>query len=145
MIVYFDASAIVKRYLAEADSGAVNDLVKQAFVLGTSLVSRAEVSAAITRAARMNALSSLEAEQALKTFRSQWPDLIATPVTQVLVAKADAVAWEHGLRGYDAIHLASALLWQEALSELVTLATFDKQLWEAARLAGLSVWPQTVE
>ena len=145
MIVYLDASAIVKRYLAEADSPAVDRLVAQALVMGTSLISRAEVAAAIARAARMNALPSAEAEKALKTFRAQWADLIATPVTQILVARADSLAWDYGLRGYDAVHLASAMLWQEALSESVTLATFDKQLWDAARQAGMDVWPETLE
>ena len=145
MIVYFDASAIVKRYLAEADSAAVDGLVAQASVMGTSLISRAEVSAAVARAASINVLSSAEAQKALRTFRAQWPDLIATTVTQVLVAKADALAWDYGLRGYDAVHLASATLWQEALSEPVIMATFDHDLWAAAQKAGIEVWPETLK
>ena len=135
----------MKRYLAEADSPAVDRLVAQASVLGTSLISRAEVAAAIARAARMSALPSAEAEKALKTFRAQWADLIATPVTQILVAKADSLAWEYGLRGYDAVHLASALLWQKAFSEPVMLATFDRELWAAGQAVGLAVWPEKSE
>jgi predicted nucleic acid-binding protein len=145
MIVYLDASGIVKRYLAEADSASVDRLVAEAAVLGTSVISRAEVSAAIARAARMSLLARAEAEKALKTFRAEWADLIATPVTQVLVANADTLAWEYGLRGYDAVHLASALLWQEALGEPVTMATFDQDLWGAAQQAGMDVWPPTLE
>jgi hypothetical protein len=30
--------------------------------------------------------------------------------TEVLVARADELAWELGLRGYEAVHLASALV-----------------------------------
>ena len=56
--------------------------------------------------------------------------------------KADALAWEHDLRGYDAVHLASALFWQESLGEPVTIATFDAQLWQAGQPIGLSVWPE---
>jgi len=63
----------------------------------------------------------------------------------MLVARADSLAWEYGLRGYDAVHLASALLWQEALGEPVTLATFDKPLWEAAQQAGMGVWPEDLD
>jgi hypothetical protein len=55
--------------------------------------------------------------------------------------RADAQAWERGLRGYDALHLAAALFWQETLGEPVTLATFDRQLWQAGAAAGLEVWP----
>ena len=30
-----------------------------------------------------------------------------------LAARAGTLAWEHGLRGYDAVHLATALFWRE--------------------------------
>jgi len=66
-------------------------------------------------------------------------------VTESLVARADNLAWEHGLRAYDAVHLAAALIWQAALGEPVTVATFDKQLWQAARAIGLAIWPQLLE
>jgi hypothetical protein len=39
------------------------------------------------------------------------------------------------------VHLAAALLWQEGLEESVTLATFDRQLWEAGKQSGLTVFP----
>jgi hypothetical protein len=51
------------------------------------------------------------------------------------------LAWEHGLRGYDAVQLASALSWQESVGEEIVLATFDQQLWEAAKRTGLKAWP----
>ena len=54
---------------------------------------------------------------------------------------ADDLAWQYGLRGYDAMHLAAALLWQDGLEESVTLATFDRQLWQAGRQSGLAVFP----
>jgi hypothetical protein len=57
------------------------------------------------------------------------------------VERAEALAWEYGLRGYDAVHLASALTWQESVGEQIVLATFDEQLWEAAKRAGLKAWP----
>lgn len=141
MIVYFDSSALVKRYLAEADSAQVRTLLAEAVITGTSLISRAEVSAALAKAVRMNWLTRDLAGQLLRVFRAQWADLITVDVTEAVVAQADSLAWEYGLRGYDAVHLASALLWQNGLSETVTLATFDKQLWAAAQLVGLEVWP----
>lgn len=54
------------------------------------------------------------------------------------------IAWEHGLRGYDAVHLATALVWRETLGEAVTVATWDRELWRAARDAGLSPWPEAI-
>ena len=51
------------------------------------------------------------------------------------------LAWEHGLRGCDAVHLATALAWRETLGEAVTVATYDRELWRGALAAGLSPWP----
>jgi predicted nucleic acid-binding protein len=66
-------------------------------------------------------------------------------ITEAIVAQADALAWKYGLRGYDAIHLASAVFWQEAMGEPVTLASFDRVLWQAAQKAAISAWPQDLE
>jgi hypothetical protein len=52
------------------------------------------------------------------------------------------LAWEHGLRGYDAVQLASALTWQESVGEQIVLATFDQRLWDAAKRTGLKAWPE---
>lgn len=141
MILYLDASALVKRYVAELGSANVAQVIAQADLVGTVLVSRAEVAAALAKAARMNVLTAEEAREALEAFRTDWPDLIRLQVTEMVVARADLLAWEHRLRSYDAIHLAAALLWQDAMGERVTMATFDRSLWAAARQSGLIPYP----
>ncbi|MBP7690632.1 MAG: type II toxin-antitoxin system VapC family toxin [Anaerolineales bacterium] len=93
----------------------------------------------------MNWLAAADGEKAVKAFRAEWPSLLVLQVTASLAARADSLAWQHGLRADDAMHLAAALLWQEALGEEVTVATFDKQLWPAAGAAGLAVWPASLE
>ena len=144
MILYADASALAKRYLAEAGSPEIEKLILQAEAVGTCLITRAEISAAIAKAVRTGALERAEAERILRTFRQHWADIGSLQLTETLVAEADALAWEFGLRGYDAVHLASARIWQETISEPVTLATFDKHLWEAAQKAGMEVWPDSL-
>ncbi len=142
MIVYSDASALVKLYVAERDSEEVFELVAAAKMLATSVVSGAEVAAALARAARVGALDQNSARYAQRRFSEQWHNLARVPVTEPLVFRAGTLAWEHGLHGYDAVQLASALTWQESIAEDVVLATFDRQLWEAAPAAGLQVWPE---
>jgi predicted nucleic acid-binding protein len=107
----------------------------------TSIVSRAEIAAAFAKAVRAGLLTNLVARNAQRAFAGDWPDVVRVPVTESLVERAGALAWEHGLRGYDAVHLASALTWQESVGEQILLATFDQQLWDAARQAGLKAWP----
>ncbi|MGH7318444.1 MAG: type II toxin-antitoxin system VapC family toxin [Candidatus Rokuibacteriota bacterium] len=145
MIVYLDASALVKRYVAEAGSRETNRLIGRATVVGTALLSRPEVAAALARAVRVNVLTRADAAAALQAFRAHWNDLARLQVTETLVAKADALAWDGGLRGYDAVHLAAATLWRETLGDRVILATFDRQLWHAAAGAGLTPWPEALE
>jgi uncharacterized protein len=145
VIVYLDASAIVKRYVAEAGSADVAALLTGVSVVGTVVVSRAEVSAAFARASRAGVVPRDGAEAALAAFAAEWESFVRVQVTEVLVARAAALAWEHGLRGYDSVHLAAARFWQDMIGERVTVATYDRQLWDAARAGGLEAWPARLE
>lgn len=142
MIVYLDASALVKRYVAEAGSRETERLIEQANTVATCVISRAEVVAGLARASRLKVIGRDDAASALQVFRSQWPDYLRLQVTETLIARADALAWDQGLRGYDAVHLAAAISWQEAIGDSVSLATFDRQLWSAAGRIGLTPWPE---
>jgi predicted nucleic acid-binding protein len=139
--VYVDASALVKRYVTEAGSADVVALTTGAPAVATALFTRAEVAAAFARAVRVGVIADVGGRRAQRRFSREWPDLVRIPVTETLVARAEALAWTHGLRGYDAVQLASALTWQDALGQAIVLATFDRQLWEAAPHAGLRAWP----
>jgi predicted nucleic acid-binding protein len=141
LIVYLDASALVKRYVQEAGSGDVDKLIADAGVVATSVLSRAEVGAALARASRAQVLVSVEARAAVARFEAEWPSLLRIQATEVLAAQASALAWVHALRGFDAMHLASALFLQAMLAGQVTVATYDRQLWTASGAAGLTVWP----
>lgn len=145
MIAYFDASALVKRHVAEPSSKETIELAATAEVVATSLVSRAEVAAALAKAVRVGLLSATDARGAQRAFVREWQDLARIPMTEALAARAEALVWSHALRGYDAVQLASALTWQESLGTPITLATFDRQLWEAGRQAGLLTWPDTLD
>ena len=145
MIAYLDSSALVKLYTRESGSDETLAFVGQADVRGTGLIARAEVAATFGKAVRLKALTRDEARAALEAFRREWPDLFHVDINETVVTQADALAWAHGLRGYDAVHLASALLWQQSINSPVTLATFDRQLWDAARLVGLEAWPEMLE
>ncbi len=142
MILYLDASALVKRYVTEPGSKEVIARTAEAAAVATSLVSRAEVAAAFARAVRLGILDDRGGRRAQRRFAGEWPDFIRIPVTEALVSRAEALAWDQGLRGYDAIQLASALAWQDSIGQDVILATFDRQLWQTAPGAGLRVWPE---
>ena len=145
MIVYMDASALVKRYVAERGSRETAELSARADVVATSLVSRAEVAAALAKAVRLGIVEPKSGRKAQRAFASQWPDIAKVPVTEALISRAEALTWDFALRGYDAVQLASALTWQEAVGAELTLATFDRQLWDAGKKAGARIWPETLQ
>lgn len=144
MILYLDTSALVKRYIAEIGSPQIALAISQANIVGSSMVAQVESLAAFSKAIRTQTLSSEEAALAVEIFRNDWPNLIRLHTTEVVMERAATLAWEMGLRGYDAVHLASALIWQEGMGEVLTFATFDRQLWQAAKDKSLRPFPSTL-
>lgn len=141
MILYLDASALVKRYIQENFSEEVNAWIDAADMVVTSLITRVEVAAAIARAGRMKLITAAETLAALHQFRSEWESFHRLPINENTVVRGDYLAVEHNLWGYDATHLACALIWQETLGMPVTLASFDSQLIEAARGVQMAYLP----
>jgi predicted nucleic acid-binding protein len=109
MIVYADTSALVKLFVTEEGSEATRDMLRQAQAMGTGLLTRAELGAALARGARRGLLSEEEALESRRRLETVWPTWIHLAVDEDLVCRAEVLAWEHGLRGYDAVHLAAAL------------------------------------
>ena len=142
MIVYGDTSALVKLFVAEENSGRTREMLSRAQALGTGLLTRAELGAALARGVRRGFLSAEEGLEARRRLDKAWPTWIHIAVDESLVARAEALAWEYSLRGYDAVHLAAAVAWQERLDARIVVATFDRELWQAARQSGLETWPE---
>ena len=141
MNLYLDTSALVKRYVVEAGSDDVRRWIAEADLVTTSLLTRAEANAAFARAVRVGSISAQTGEKAVRLLASHWPSYVKIAVAEKTVVRAAELAWSLGLRGYDAVHLASAEMGQSALGTSVILVTYDRQLAEAGRQIGLDVWP----
>lgn len=141
MNLYLDTSVVVKRHLVEPESSESIEIADRAVLVGTSLICAAEVAAAFSRAVRLGSISSSQGQQLHRSFLSEWPAFERIPVSEEVVSLASRLAWDHSLRGYDAVHLASALLWQRSIGHPVTVATYDRELWKAVEPAGLHPWP----
>lgn len=143
-IIYLDTSALLKLYVQEAFSDEVKALLAAADAAGTSILTYTETASAMARAARMRFFSEQEAKLAWEKFLRDWPSYSRLKLSAQLTERAAALAWEHGLRGYDAMHLATALAWQETLGMPIILATFDRLLWTAGENAALQIWPEAL-
>jgi predicted nucleic acid-binding protein len=144
VILYLDSSALVKFYLEERGSVEVREVYRDAEQAGTVLITKAEVSAGLAKAHRMGLVSEEDARKARSLFHKEWSGIIHVAVSEILTSRADDLAWPHGLRGYNAVHLAAALLWQESINLPISVATFDTNLWEAANNVGLQYWPESL-
>jgi predicted nucleic acid-binding protein len=71
VILYLDASALVKRYIQEKASEDVNAWIEAANIIMTGLITRVEVAAAIASGGRMNLITPDETLAALRQFRSE--------------------------------------------------------------------------
>jgi len=142
MNLYIDTSALIKIYVQESNSELVKGWIENAEVVATGLMTRAETSSGINRVFRMKIANESQYRTALSDFRRNWEEWHRIPVTEQIVARADFLICQFVLKGYDAVHLACALTWQDILQSPVTLATFDSQLHEAAKNAGLAVLPE---
>ncbi len=146
MLYCFDSSAVVKRYATERGSAWVRSIVpsdaENTIYLGQ--VGIVEIAAALSRKVRTQELSHDEYEAALWLFlmdvRNE--EYVVTPLSDYIVELAVNLTRRHPLRGYDAVHLATAIalnnaLMSAGLSKLVFLAA-DARLCDAARGEGLA-------
>jgi predicted nucleic acid-binding protein len=141
VIVYFDTSALVKRYLAEADSPAIEALWNATTRAVASEILYDEMAATFARKKREVPADADSIDKARTTFRAEWLSMRRVAVGDDVHARVDALLGRHSLRGADAIHLASALLVHDALQQPVTFACADTKLVAAARAEGLAVVP----
>ena len=144
-LLYVDTSALFKRYVEEDESEAVLARMEEASTVGTVLITRVEVAAALARAVRDQRMADDEAREAEREFLGDWDDFARIGVTDALAAQAGRLAWQHDLRGYDAAQLAAALAWRDTTEDTddeFVFACFDNELRGAAAAEGLATWPE---
>ncbi len=141
-IIYFDTSALVKKYVLEPGSDQIGSHYSRAEMVGTAMITPPEMASALSRGVRMDKITADEASQAWNAFEEDYDMMYLVDISQPLISRASRLVWEQGLRGYDAVHLASYLTWKEALGEEISLATFDVELWQAAKRLAIEVFPE---
>lgn len=135
MILYLETSGLVKLFIEEEASEAVRDWVAQARVVATSRVAFAEAMAALARRYREGDLTGEGFTAARRALAGQWQNLAVVNLNEIA---AGSLAVRHGLRGFDAIHLAAALDLLAGVRGIpVNFASFDRSLAAAARDEGL--------
>jgi hypothetical protein len=145
-VYYLDTSALVKRYAQERGTVWMLSLtdVTAKHDLYTVRMTGPEMIAALFRKARTGEISPDEASRSAENFRTDWRrQYQIVEVTALVADKAMELAEKYGLRGYDAVHLASALALQQMREamELPSLifVSADAQQRDTATAEGLPI------
>ena len=127
-----DASALVKRYVAEPGSDVVRNAMAQAdgwFMCRAGYVET------------IRAVSLAAGKKATAAVREEWPAVGVIEIDQRLVEHAAELTIDLDLRSLDALHLAAALVLPR---EDLVIATWARKLHAAARTTRLSLVPDTI-
>jgi predicted nucleic acid-binding protein len=132
-----DTSALIKLIVVEDGSDLAADLW-DGYPAASSVLAYPEARAALAAARRAGRLTARAHDRAVAELDALNAELVIVGVDEALAQRAGELADEGALRGYDAVHLASAL----ALGAGDTiLVSWDRDLSNAAVGAGLAVAP----
>ncbi len=140
MILYLDTSALVKLYVDEEVGGElVRQGVEESESIAVSTVAYAEARAGLARKQREELFTAGELRRTVAELDEDWRTYARLDVSDKLSRQAGDLAERYSLRGYDAVHLASAVQLSERF-DVVRFLAFDDRLNEAARSAELPVY-----
>lgn len=144
--LFFDTSALAKRYVSEIGSAWVRNICAPAsgnniFIAEITVV---EITSAIVRRRRSGSLTVADAAAALRQFDADLTNVyFVSEVTSARLTEARRIAETYGLRGYDAVQLAVAVeLNRDQIAvglPFITLVSADDELLDAAGVEGLLV------
>lgn len=137
-IVYFDSSAYVKLLVEEDGSRLAVQMWDGCDAAVSSRLAYPEVRATLAAARRNRQLTPRALASAEESWEEFWAATRAVELTEAVGRHAGSLASDHGLRGADAVHLASAL----AIGDPdVIVAVWDARLRDGAQAERLRVAP----
>ena len=128
-MIYLDTTAIVKLLVDEAFSEEVRQAAGGSAVRTVSIAFVETLSAL----SRKRELTERERLSATREFLAAWPRFRSVS-TDAILESAGVLARGHGLRGFDAIHLAAAL--DLGPPSRTRFAVYDEELARAAKREG---------
>jgi len=131
MSLYLDASALVKRYVAEPGSDLVLTAMAGDPEWSTARHAWVEVNLALLRV-----LPADRMREAMDAFEADWRRMLVVAIDDGICRRAVQMGELTGLRTLDAMHLAAA---DRVGGNALTVITFDLRMAEAARVLGFPV------
>lgn len=135
MIAYLDTSALLRLVLGEP--GALENLLTAEALVSSELLA-VEALRTIDRL-RLQGVLSAEEAAARRATTTEWLEAVDLVLLQRPVLARASEPFPTPLGTLDAVHLATALVWQDRMRQPLVVATHDRDLALAARSFGLEV------
>ncbi len=132
----------MKIYVDEPGSDLMRSAADGADILVTSVIAYAEVRSAFARRRRFGDFSAETLISVKSKFERDWLELETVPIDDQKARQAGEFAEIYRLKGFDAVHLASAQYFQSNLGP-ITFACFDADLSRAASACGMMLLPSS--
>ncbi|HKV98710.1 MAG TPA: type II toxin-antitoxin system VapC family toxin [Vicinamibacterales bacterium] len=137
MTLYLDTSDLVKLYVDEPHADEIRSLVAETSAVATSVIAYPEARSTFARRRRERLMTVSEVKAAVRHLDADWPRFVLIRVDNELGRMAGQLAESHGVRGCDAVHLASFVRLLGATDdEDVRFLSADARLVRAARSLG---------
>lgn len=136
MISYFDTSAVIPLILGEPASERCSQLWNESVRVISTRLLYPEARAALAQAERMHRITAAQLTASVEELESIVTEIDYIEISDQVARAAGELAQTHGLRGYDAVHLASAAL---ASDDELVFVTGDTALAAAAQSLGIAI------
>lgn len=135
---YFDTSVVVKRYVPESGSSLAREVMRRHSFL-SSAIAPLETLSAVSRRRRSGEVDQNTFNSILfriELDRAHW-ELV--PIDQDLLGRAEEIIRVANVRSLDAIHIATAVSFQERSGERIPFFSADERQLDAAARFGLRI------
>jgi predicted nucleic acid-binding protein len=132
---YIDTSTYLKIFVKESGSVQARELVRKHRVLSSAIVS-VECFSALSRKKHAGELKPREFETLINKIRESLAHIEIIRLTDDVLAQAGQIVAGAPIRSLDALHIASALIFQEAMRLSLPFVTSDRRQLETAREQG---------
>ncbi len=134
--IYFDTSSYIKVYVKEKGSLKARNLLKNKRIV-SSIILQAECFCALSMKHHRGEIDERDLKTLINQIKGDRKHLDIINLTDDVIKKVESIALNSNTRTLDAIHIASALIFQDSLEITLPFITSDKIQYEIANGQGL--------
>ncbi len=138
-MIYFDSSALVKRYVEEEGTNKVKAIIDNSHIITTSKLTYPEILSAFSRKYKAGDISKSNFYRAMDKFESDWNYFLIVEFQDELLPIIKRIVDRYYLRGADSVHLSSALWLKQVTKENISFIASDTELLKAGKAEDLQV------